>query len=156
MLIFARDAPRLSGFIVKEAVAGKTGRNERHDPSTLRQGAEHCAYGVAVPAVLQLHRAPHDAIRAHQELKLLVHILDAVGDLPTLYMVVFQYLVDRVLGNGAVVGERRLEPLSHHGGRHVRKGLGKRIVVVLPALFYLFVKPTHRVVTSYSLDTRRV
>ena len=65
MLIFAVYLFSFTCFIVKIAVTGKPGGDKRHNPSAFAQNTEHRADRVTVPAILQLYRAPHNAVRAH-------------------------------------------------------------------------------------------
>ena len=103
MLIFAVYAAALACFPIKIAVARKSCGNECNNSAALCEHAEHGSRGIAVPALLELYRAPHDTVWAHQILKLLVHIGDFLGNLTTFHMIIFEYFINGILCDGAVI-----------------------------------------------------
>ena len=150
MLVFPVDPLSSAGLGVEIGIAGKPPGNERHGLPALPEKAQHRADGVTIPPVLQAHRAPHDAVGTQEIFQLLVHIRNTVRDLPALYVIVLEDVVNGILGRSAVVADGGADPLSHHGGRHIGKRLGERLVVVLLAFSYLLIEPTHITSTSFT------
>ena len=130
-------------IIIKITVSGNACGNQRDNSSAFAQDAEHCADGVAIPAFLKRYRATHNAKRAHEIFKLFVYVADFVRHLAAFHMIIPQNFVNGVLCDGAVIVQGGFDFSARDGGCHIRKRFGKCLVVVMLAISYLFVKPTH-------------
>ena len=68
-------------------------------------------------------------------------------------MVVFQNLVNGLFGDNALVADFLRRALSQHNARDAQKRVLKGLLVGLPAVLNLIVKPTHCYSPPYSLAT---
>ena len=63
-------------------------------------------------------------------------------------MIILQDLINCVLGNGAVIVQGGFYSFFAYGRCHIGKRFGKRLIIVVLAVPYLFVKPTHMCLPS--------
>ena len=147
--VFAIDADGLSRGVVLVGIASGLSWKEGDDAAVLF-GSQHCAHGVLVPALGELHRAPHDPGGPQQIFQNVAYVRELLRYLLRFDVVVAQYISDGLLGQMSVIGKTAQNFLAADQVCHLREGVGEHVVVVLDPLSDLFIKPAH-VLASYSL-----
>ena len=147
--VFPVDADGLACGIVLAGIASGPTRKQGDDAAVFFC-AQHRANGVPVPALCELHRAPHDAGGPQQVFQYLVDIRELLRHLLRSNMVVAQDVADSLLGQLPVIGKAADDPVAADEICHLREGIGEHVVIMLNPLPNLFIKPTH-VRTPYSL-----
>ena len=147
--IFPVDADGLACGIVLAGIASGPTRKQGDDAAVFFC-AQHRANGVPVPALCELHRAPHDAGGPQQVFQHLVDIRELLRHLLRSNMVVAQDVADSLLGQLPVIGKAADDTVAADKICHLREGIGEHVVIMRNPLPNLFIKPTH-VRTPYSL-----
>ena len=138
--IFAVDPDPAAGFTGVPVPAELTGENS-HRHMVFNPVADERTEAVPVPAFCQLNDPIHQTMRPERIYQLFIRILDPFGNIHRFIMIIFQNIVNGILGNDPFIRKDPCIPGAYYRGSHPEDRFLEFFLIICFSVSYLFIEP---------------